>query len=78
MLFQAALGRHPFYEPGTTFPELRSRVCENGDNLQSDDFNALPNQLQLILRRLLARERLSRLGSAAQTRILLRKAGGNA
>ena len=78
MLFQAALGRHPFYEPGTTFPELRSRVCENGDNLQSDDFNALPNQLQLILRRLLARERLSRLGSAAQTGILLRKAGGNA
>ena len=78
MLFQAALGRHPFFEPGITYPELRSRVCENGDSLESDDFNALPKKLQLILRRLLARERLSRLGSAAQTSALLRKAGKNA
>lgn len=78
MLFQAALGRHPFFEPGITYSELRSRVCENGDNFESDDFNALPEPLQLILGRLLARERLSRLGSAVQTSMLLRKARGNA
>lgn len=75
MLYQTLLGRHPFFEPGITYPELQRRVCEADDHLESADFLALSAQLQLILRRLLARERLSRLDSAAQTGTLLRKAG---
>lgn len=75
MIFQAALGRHPFFERGISYPELRRRVCEGEAHFDSSDFISLPKQLQLILRRLLAQDRLSRLDTAAQTGSLLRRAG---
>ena len=77
LLYQAALGRHPFFESDITYPELQHRVCDANDHFESSDFLALPDQLQLILRRLLAKQRLSRLDSAAQTGTLLRRVGEN-
>lgn len=75
LLYQAILGRHPFFEPGITYPELEHRVCNTDDHFDSSDFLALNSQLQLILRRLLAKKRLSRLDSATQTGTLLRRVG---
>ncbi|CAA9289182.1 MAG: hypothetical protein AVDCRST_MAG93-3761, partial [uncultured Chloroflexia bacterium] len=75
MLYQASLGRHPFFEPEISYAELRRRVCESTDHFERDDFKALPLQLRIILQRLLAQRRLSRLDSAQQASTLLRKAG---
>lgn len=75
LLYQAALGRHPFFEPGITYPELQRRVCEADDHFESSDFLAIPKQLRLILSRLLAKQRLSRLDSATQTGAFLRRTG---
>lgn len=75
MLYQASVGRHPFFESDISYAELRRRVCESTDHFERDDFHIIPRRLQIILRRLLAQKRLSRLDSAQQTATLLRKAG---
>jgi len=73
VIYQALVGRHPFYAAGMSRPDLQDRVCSNDDFKRDSDFVALPRKWQLILAKLLEKERAKRINSAQQVATLLRK-----
>lgn len=73
ILFQALVGRHPFYASGMSRADLHSRVCGNDDFCRDPDFLDLPRPLQLLLKKMLEKERARRVNSASQVAAVLRK-----
>lgn len=75
MIYLAATGRHPFIEKGEALDmaQLEARVCDGGDHLEATDFLALPTILQLIIQKLLSRDRADRPVEASQVAALLNK-----
>lgn len=76
IIYQALVGRHPFYAAGMSRPDLRDRVCNTDDFKRDSDFVALPKKWQLLLGKLLEKERGKRVNSAQQAAMLLRKLEG--
>lgn len=76
LLFQALVGRHPFWTPRMTIQQLNEAVCKLNDFLKISEFDALPKPWKLLVRRLLERERAKRPQNAAQVADILRKLGG--
>jgi serine/threonine-protein kinase len=76
IIYQALIGRHPFYTAGMNRNDLHDRVCNSDDFTRDTDFVALPKQWQLVIRKLLEKERAKRVNSAAQAAMLLRKLEG--
>jgi serine/threonine protein kinase len=74
LLYQALTGEHPFMR--ATLPELQAAVCHGDGHLTRPSFNSLGREWQLLIRRLLERERSRRPHSASQVGDLLRKIGG--
>ena len=75
MLYQALVGKHPFYDSSIkTRDQLQKAVCEPGDQFNLPAFTRLDSKVQLVLRKLLAPKRMDRLASAEQAAKLLRKA----
>lgn len=76
MLHQAAVGEHPFVSAqDQTFDELCDSICDSDDFCNKPGFQALTPRLQLIIRRLLQKERVRRPDSATTVGALLRKIG---
>ncbi|MEZ5942510.1 MAG: serine/threonine-protein kinase [Planctomycetaceae bacterium] len=73
IIYQALVARHPFYAAGMSRPDLQDRVCSNDDFKRDADFLALPKKWQLLLSKLLEKERSKRINSAQQAAMLLRK-----
>lgn len=73
ILYRALVGRHPFYAAGMSQAELHSRVCGNDDFARDDDFLSLPKHWQLLLKKMLEKERVRRVNSALQVAAILRK-----
>jgi hypothetical protein len=73
IIYQALIGRHPFYSTGMNRGDLHDRVCNKDDFLQDTDFVALPRKWQLVIRKLLEKKRANRINTAAQAAKLLRK-----
>lgn len=71
MLYQATVGYHPFYRPGSIYAELEAQVCESEAAFSETGFTSLPPHWQLLIRKLLAKERVNRLGSASQAHAFL-------
>lgn len=77
VIYQAAVGRHPFFQPTMqTMDELSEAVCTSESYVSDAAFNALPQRLQLLVRRLLEKERAKRPTSAAIVAKILRELGG--
>lgn len=76
LLYQALIGRHPFWLDGMTYSELHDAICKSSDHLEKPDFLALPEQWQVIVERLLNKERADRPHHAAQVAAILRRIGG--
>jgi len=74
MTYQALLGRHPFWRPNLAIP-LKDVVCDSDDHLSVSDFCMLPCQWQLVLGKLLAKERANRPSNAGQVATVLRRIG---
>lgn len=76
LMFEAAVGSHPSVTGKVgTFQDLSDAVCLSESFAAIPAFKALPDKLQLILRRLLAKERSKRPSEAATVAKLLRGLG---
>lgn len=77
LIYQAAVGRHPSFQTNMkTMDELSDAVCASESYVNDDAFKALNPKLQLIVRRLLEKERAKRPTSAAIVAKVLRELGG--
>jgi len=76
LLYQSLIGKHPFWRDGMTYSELHDAICGSTDYLEEPDFLALPEQWQVIVGRLLNKERADRPRSAAQVAAILQEIGG--
>lgn len=76
LLYQALINIHPFWRDGMTFSKLYDAICESNDCFDVPDFLALPEQWQIIIGRLLEKERADRPYNAAQVATILQKIGG--
>lgn len=73
IIYQTLVGRHPFYADGMTRADLQQRVCDCDDFKGDSDFVALPRNWQLLVEKLLEKERAKRINSAQQVAKVLRK-----
>jgi serine/threonine-protein kinase len=73
MLYEALVERHPFYGAGTSWAELKHAVCEGATHLTYSGFQQLPPRWQMIVSRLLSKERSQRPNSASQVAGILRR-----
>jgi len=72
MLYEAAVGRHPtLAQAPRTFDELDRAICESETYLAEDNFTQLPRTAQLLIRRLLEKERARRPNRASLVASLL-------
>lgn len=77
LIYEAAVGRHPSYEPSMrTIGELSDAVCSSASFVDDAAFKALDPRLRLIVRRLLEKERAKRPTGAAIVAKILRELGG--
>jgi serine/threonine-protein kinase len=76
LLYQALVGRHPFWKINMTWQQLSDAVCTSEDHLKVPEFDSLPQKWKLVVGRLLEKERAKRPQNAAQVAGLLRKLGG--
>jgi serine/threonine protein kinase len=75
MLYEALVGRHPFWTPGQSM-SLSEAICHSDEHLSVAAFQSLPPQWQLLVTKLLNKERADRPHSADQAAHILRKIGG--
>lgn len=73
ILYEALVGCHPFYSSGDEWPDLQANVCEGDKHLLVPEFQALPDQWKLLVKKLLAKERSGRVNQASQVAAILRK-----
>jgi serine/threonine-protein kinase len=76
ILYQALTGFHPFYRSGMNYNELSASICDSTDYLIFQPFTNLPRDFQLIVGRLLEKDRVRRPQSAAQVRMIFQKIEG--
>jgi serine/threonine protein kinase len=76
LLYQALIGKHPFWCDGMTYDELRNAICESTDYLNEPGFLSLPGQWQVIVGRLLNKERANRPRNATQVAAILESIRG--
>lgn len=66
LIYEAAVGVHPFWRKGMTRDELCEEVCSSTACFERDEFTSLPPNMQLLLQRLLSKERIRRPLHASQ------------
>lgn len=77
MIFEASVGRHPSFDAAPqTMDQLSAAVCASDSYITDAAFQALDRRLQLIVRRLLEKERAKRPSSAKIVAEVLRELGG--
>lgn len=76
LLYEALIGKHPFYQPGMTYEEGQDATCSSNDCFSDSGFLALPSQWKLILNRLLSKNRSERPRDAGQVGAILQRIGG--
>jgi serine/threonine protein kinase len=78
LIYEAAVGRHPSLVPELqTMDDLSNAVCTSESYVDDAAFKALAPRLQLIVRRLLEKERAKRPTSAGIVGKILRELGGS-
>jgi serine/threonine protein kinase len=79
LIYEAAVGRHPSHDHTVqSFEQLSDAVCSSDSFINEAAFRTLPRNLQLIVRRLLEKERAKRPASASVVASVLRGLGGTA
>src|SRR3990172_6258928 len=76
LIYQAAVGTHPFLEEGMSYQNLKDAVLKADDYLSHEGFLALPAEWQLIVSKLLEHEKVKRPVSSRQVRSVLARIGG--
>lgn len=73
LLYETLVGSHPFWQDGFTSRQLRDAVCESTAHLEHRDFKRLPKPWQLLVSRLLHKDRARRPHAASQVAAMIRK-----
>lgn len=73
LIYQALVGRPPFWRRGMTWQELSDAVCTLDDYKNAAEFTALPDKWRLLITRLMEKNRADRPRHAAQVAAILRK-----
>ena len=77
LLYQATTGAAPFIDSTVhTVAQLRDAVCERDDHLKRPGFTALERRLQILIGKLLEKQRAKRPADPAQVAGILRRVGG--
>jgi serine/threonine protein kinase len=77
LLYEALTGESPFYNPKmTTIAQLRQAVCETNVHLAKPAFRALDKKWQILVSRLLEKDRAKRPTDAEQVGTILKRLGG--
>lgn len=71
LIYEAVVGTHPYWQQGMTRDELCEKVCNSIDCFERAEFTSLPPKMQLLLQRLLAKQRIHRPLRASQVAKLL-------
>lgn len=74
LIYEAVVGAHPFYKRGMTRAEFEKQVCESTDAWEAEEFEELPTTWRLLLKKLMAKDRVGRPGSAGIAAAILSKA----
>jgi len=72
LIYQALVGRHPFWRREMTRQELNEAVCASDDYKHSSEFGTLPGRWKLLITRLLEKNRADRPRHANQVAAILR------
>lgn len=74
LFYQALTGHHPFYDgTATGISEVRDSICLSNNHLNSSKFNSLDRWLQVLLSKLLKKDRAHRPAAAGQVAEILGK-----
>ncbi len=73
LMYEALVGQHPFCQRGMNMQQLSDAVCNSDGYRNVSTFAALPDRWQLILARMLEKNRAGRPHNAAQVASILRK-----
>lgn len=73
LMYEALVGQHPFWQRGMNMQQLSDAVCNSDGYRNVSTFAALPDRWQLILARMLEKNRAGRPRNAAQVASILRK-----
>lgn len=75
ILYEAITGHHPFYN-SKNYSELQDAVCNSKEYLNDPIFTALNTHWQLLIGKLLEKERVKRPLNAGQVSSIIKKIGG--
>ncbi len=75
LLYTALVGCHPFLRDGASLPELRDSVCNSEEHLKHERFTTLPRPWQLLVAKLLQKDRPKRINDPTQVASILKKLG---
>lgn len=73
IIYQALIGRHPFYKANMSSSELQDNICNSNKHLKETGYKKLPRKWQLLLKKLLEKQRAQRVNTARIAAELLRK-----
>lgn len=73
ILYQALLGTHPFWQGEMTWDQLKEVVCTSNAHLETEAFQKIPRRWQLLIGKLLEKQRALRFASAKQAATILEK-----
>ena len=76
LLYYAILGRHPFANVAGDLNTLADAIRTSEDQFNQADFATLPNGWQIIVKKLLNKQREGRFNDAAQAANAIRRVGG--
>jgi len=77
LMFQAITGTHPFFITQMTMKALEDAVCLSSDYKNNSIFRSLDVKIQLLINKLLKKERVNRPTCAGQVKKILNMIGGN-
>jgi len=76
ILFEVLVGHHPFHSVINSYSDLQDAVCNSSEYLRDSIFVTLPVSWQLIISKLLEKERVRRPLNASQVVTILQRIGG--
>lgn len=76
LLFYALVGRHPFESAVGDFNTLADAITGSEDHFNHPDFTNLPKNWQIVVKKLLSKQREGRFNDAAQAATAIRRVGG--
>lgn len=75
LIYQALVGKHPFWTSGMSRQQLCDAVCSSTTHFSDAQFVTIPREWKLLVGRLLEKERARRPQGANQVATILRKIG---